>query len=351
MIVSTPPTDSQRQPHLQSYMSECPRTFDGTCNQMSRPPYNFPLLENSSPLEMRGSHPLSVPFLHKVKNRVGRSRIRKHHPKSGKADGMGASFLSCTVEKWWRSSGNRFSWVERVYNQAKFWDSHTFSSSAHYSARNEIFYSHWRAKRFSSGTTRRWAYRPDQIFYSFWGLSVPSSSVRRRPCRWRLLLPCFRGVWWSPELSTHRGGYSHLFRNLRWVHRNGTRIPSSHKVAIHTTEMVFPQTAVTFCGYIVDADGFRPDPELTRAIKQFPISCSIPDFAGCPENQITMRTFSPELRSTKQPLVILWVKDYPLIRGKVLCWVSTEISCHKLIRISTQCLWKSSVLQLSIRLW
>ena len=52
---------------------------------------------------------------------------------------------------------------------------------------------------------------------------------------------------------------------------------AAHNVAINTSKIVFAQPAVTFGGYVVDADGFRPDPELTRAIREFPTPGSITD--------------------------------------------------------------------------
>ncbi|KZR97579.1 Uncharacterized protein APZ42_007458, partial [Daphnia magna] len=60
MVASKPPTDRQRQADLKTLMNECPRIFDGTCHQMSGPPCHFQLMENSQPLAMRGSCPISV---------------------------------------------------------------------------------------------------------------------------------------------------------------------------------------------------------------------------------------------------------------------------------------------------
>jgi hypothetical protein len=67
MVASTPPTDSQRQADLKTLMNECPRIFDGTCHQMSGPPCHFELVENARPVAIRGSRPVSVPLLPKVK--------------------------------------------------------------------------------------------------------------------------------------------------------------------------------------------------------------------------------------------------------------------------------------------
>jgi hypothetical protein len=48
-------------------------------------------------------------------------------------------------------------------------------------------------------------------------------------------------------------------------------------VAINTSKLVFAQSAIQFGGYIVDGNGFRPDPELMRAIRELPRPLSITD--------------------------------------------------------------------------
>ena len=40
-------------------------------------------------------------------------------------------------------------------------------------------------------------------------------------------------------------------------------------VALNQSKMVFAEQEVKFGGYIVDEKGFRPDPELTQAIRDF----------------------------------------------------------------------------------
>lgn len=52
---------------------------------------------------------------------------------------------------------------------------------------------------------------------------------------------------------------------------------AAHNVVINTSKLVFAQPAVKFGGYFVDGNGFRPDPEPMRAIRELPRSFFITD--------------------------------------------------------------------------
>ena len=73
---------------------------------------------------------------------------------------------------------------------------------------------------------------------------------------------------------------------------------------------MFAQPAVTFGGYVVDADSFRPDPELTRAIREFPTPGSITDvrsfFGLCQQ----VGNFSDQLAAALDPLSPLLKTGY-----------------------------------------
>lgn len=74
---------------------------------------------------------------------------------------------------------------------------------------------------------------------------------------------------------------------------------AAHKVAINTSKLVFVQSAVKFGGYIVDGNGFCPDPEL---IREFPRPLSITDirsfFGLCQQ----VGHFSAQLSAALDPL-------------------------------------------------
>jgi hypothetical protein len=97
----------------------------------------------------------------------------------------------------------------------------------------------------------------------------------------------------------------HIVAVRRLFHR-----AAAHNVAINTAKIVFAQPAVTFGGYVVDADGFRPDPELTRAIRDFPTPSSITDvlsfFGLCQQ----VGNFSDQLAAVLDPLSPLLKTGY-----------------------------------------
>ena len=101
---------------------------------------------------------------------------------------------------------------------------------------------------------------------------------------------------------------------------------ATHGVAINTSKMVFAQPAVTFGDYVVDTDGFRPDPKLTRAIRDFPTPHSITDirsvFGLCQQ----VGNFSDKLSKAPDPLSPL------LKKGFAWEWTSTHEDAFKTVR-------------------
>lgn len=74
-----------------------------------------------------------------------------------------------------------------------------------------------------------------------------------------------------------------------------TARPEEHGTALNPSKKVFAQQEAKFGGYIVDGEGFRPDPELTRAIRDYPITLNMTDlrpfFGWCQQ----VRHFSDQI--------------------------------------------------------
>jgi hypothetical protein len=85
---------------------------------------------------------------------------------------------------------------------------------------------------------------------------------------------------------------------------------AAHNVSINTAKIVFAKPAVTFGGYVVEENGFRPDPALTRAISEFPVPKSITDvrsfFGLCKQ----IGHFSDQLATVLDPLSPLLKAGY-----------------------------------------
>jgi hypothetical protein len=53
------------------------------------------------------------------------------------------------------------------------------------------------------------------------------------------------------------------------------RLAADHQIVINVRKVVFAQPSVLFGGYVVGKSGFRPSPNLLRAIHEFPAPTSV----------------------------------------------------------------------------
>ena len=85
---------------------------------------------------------------------------------------------------------------------------------------------------------------------------------------------------------------------------------SDHNVSINVTKLAFAQPSAIFGGYAIDLSGFRPNPNLTRAIRDFPVPTNVTDarsFYGLCQQ---VGNFSTLLASTLLPLSTLLKKGF-----------------------------------------
>ena len=99
-----------------------------------------------------------------------------------------------------------------------------------------------------------------------------------------------------------------------------------HSISLNPRKVVFAESSAPFGGFIVDAEGFRPDPALLTAISQFPTPLNITDlrafFGLCQQ----LGNFSPAISSALVPL-------FPLLKkGLIFEWTSTHDDAFKLAR-------------------
>lgn len=67
VVTNATPSDDRKKADLSQLMNERPSIFDGECRPMAGPPCRFHLKDDAQPVAMRGSRPVSVPLLPKVK--------------------------------------------------------------------------------------------------------------------------------------------------------------------------------------------------------------------------------------------------------------------------------------------
>ncbi len=83
---------------------------------------------------------------------------------------------------------------------------------------------------------------------------------------------------------------------------------ADHNIAINVSKMVFAQPTAKFGGYIVSSEGFQLNPNLTKAIREFPQPKNIKDVSAFRGLCQQVSNFSKVAESLK-PLLPLLKKD------------------------------------------
>lgn len=82
VTASTPAKRVRMEHDLNQLKAEFPKIFDGTCQPMKGPPCHFQLMEGATPIAMRGTRPVSVPLMPRLKIELDTSVVTIHHPKN-----------------------------------------------------------------------------------------------------------------------------------------------------------------------------------------------------------------------------------------------------------------------------
>jgi hypothetical protein len=77
---------------------------------------------------------------------------------------------------------------------------------------------------------------------------------------------------------------------------------NDNNVSFNKNKTVFAKPTAIFAGYEVSADGFRPNPELTRAIREFPRPTNITDLRSFYGLCQQVGNFSDKISAALNPL-------------------------------------------------
>ncbi|KZS02854.1 Uncharacterized protein APZ42_034560 [Daphnia magna] len=91
-----------------------------------------------------------------------------------------------------------------------------------------------------------------------------------------------------------------------------------HGISLNPRKVVFAESSAPFGGFIVDAEGFRPDPALLSAISQFPTPLNITDLRAVFSLCQQLGNVSHDISSALGPLSPL------LKKGLIFEWTSTH---------------------------
>jgi hypothetical protein len=93
---------------------------------------------------------------------------------------------------------------------------------------------------------------------------------------------------------------------------------ADHNIAINVGKMVFAQPTARFGGYIVSSEGFQPNPDLTKAIREFPQPKNITDVRAFHGLCQQVGNFSTKVAESLKPLSPL------LKKGMLWEWTTTH---------------------------
>ena len=267
-LVTEAVTVDRQKADLERLIGEFPNIFDGQCRSMSGSPCHFQLIDGVLPAAMRGSRPVSVPLLPRLKT------LLQNLEEAG---------IICKVIK-------LTAWVHPIVVVPK--KNGDIRLAIDFRKLNECII----RPNFETATP-------------FQAVSEVFDDV-----------PNTRRI--VEDILVYSSTYEDHVKAVRALFKQA----AIHGVAINTSKMVFAQPAVTFGGYVVDSDGFRPDPKLTRAIRDFPTPHSIADIRSFFELCQQVGNFSDKLSKPLDSLSPL------LKKGFAWEWTSTHEDAFKTAR-------------------
>ena len=307
------PSPELKQKDLGHLMAKFPHIFDGKCRPMTGPPCHFQLIEGAVPVPMRGSRPVAVPLMPRLKTEL------EELEKEGiirKVDSPTA-WVHPIVLVPKKNGGIRlcvdFRELNRCIVRPKFETATPFQAVRTIPPGMKFFtvvdalkgYHQVRLDDESAAlTTFSTPFGRFQYLRLPFGVTHAGDDYARRVADVFDDLPSCRRVMedvlvFSETYEEHVQLVGALFERA-----------AANNIAINTEKIVFAQPSVIFGGYVVDATGFRPDPELTQAVRDFPTPKNITDlrafFGLCQQ----VGNFSNKIASSLDPLAPLLKKSY-----------------------------------------
>lgn len=103
--------------------------------------------------------------------------------------------------------------------------------------------------------------------------------------------------------------FSETYEEHKVLVRKLFEAAAEHQVSIGAKKLQFAQESVKYAGYEVSGEGFSPDPELTRAIREFPVPTSTTDVRSFNGLCQQVGNFSTEVSQCLDPLSPLLKKN------------------------------------------
>lgn len=327
--VQATPTLERVQRDLKQFQEEFPSIFDGQCRPMRGPPCHFEIGKGAIPRAIRGSRPVAVPLMQPLREELdlleSQEIIRKVtlptawvHPIVIAFKATGAIRLcvdfrelnKCIIRPRFETA-TPFQAVRTIPTGMRFFSTIDALKGYHQVPLDD---------ESIALTTFSTPFGRYQYLRLPFGVSHAGDDYSRRVSEVFDDLPFTRRVIedvlvFSPTYEEHLDNVHDLLKRA-----------NEHNIALNVPKMVFAQPSVKFGGYIIDSTGFRPDPELIRAISNFPTPQNITDlrsfFGLCQQ----VGNFSERISTALLPLAPL------LKKGLTWEWTTTHDEAFKSAR-------------------
>ncbi|XP_046449296.1 uncharacterized protein LOC124197793 [Daphnia pulex] len=288
-------TGERKAADLKNFMTDFRVIFDGVCRPMKGPPCHFELNTDATPVPMRGSRPVAVPLMQKLKDKLELQEkqgiIRKVTEPTAWVHPMVVVLKKC--------GGIRVTVDFRFLNDEIIRP--RFKSLTPFQAVRTI-------PKDSNTSVSQWAsFTPAMILKD--GVSDVFDDIPKTRRVVEDILIFF------PTYEEHVEAVRQVFSRAK-----------EHSISLNSRKVIFAEPSVPFGGFIVDAEGFRPYPALLSAISQFPTPLNITDlrafFGLCQQ----LGNVSHDISSALVPLSPL------LKKGLIFEWTSTHDDAFKAAR-------------------
>ena len=312
-VVETPTSEARKAADMDRIKSMFPTTFDGQCRPMNGAPCHFVLKEGVRPVSMRGSRPVAEPLMPRLKEELDaleqQGIIRKVSaptawvhpivlvPKKDNGIRLCVDFraLNENIVRPKFESMTPFQAVRTIPPGMMYFTVVDALKGYHQVPLDD------ESADLTTFSTPMGRYQYRRLPF---GITHAGDDYCRRVADVFDDIPNSRRV--VEDILVFSRSYDEHVEQVRSLVARA----NEHNISLNVKKLVFAQPSVKFGGFIVDASGFRPDPELTRAIREFPVPQNITDlrsfFGLCQQ----VGNFSDQIAAALEPLSPLLKRSY-----------------------------------------
>ena len=312
-VVHPAPSAEKRKEDLQRLTGEFPLIFDGQCRPMKGPPCRFELKEGATPVAMRGSRPVSVPLMPRLKDEIDLlleqgiiQRVDEPtawiHPIVVDTKPCGGIRLCVDFR-----ALNKFIIRPKFESPTPFQAVRTIPMGMKYFTVIDALKGYHQVVLDPASAKLTTFSTP---FGRFQYQRLPFGIIHAGDDYGRRVADVFDDIPNSRRVVEDVIVYSKNYDDHVQLVRHLFSRANEHSVAINYRKVQFALSLVKFGGFILDSEGFRPDPELVCAISEFPLPKNVTDlrsfFGLCQQ----IGHFSDRISTALIPLAPLLKSSY-----------------------------------------